>query len=45
MIQDLAKKVSSEFTFNPKVFATEKKEAITKLFGNIEKATYGVSPR
>lgn len=35
------KKVSSEFTFNPKVFATEKKEAITKLFGNIEKATYG----
>ena len=35
------KKVSSEFTFNPNVFATGKKEAITRLFGNIEKATYG----
>lgn len=37
----IGKKISSEFTFNPNVFATGKKEAITRLFGNIEKATYG----
>lgn len=37
----IGKKISSEFTFNPNVFTTGKKEAITRLFGNIEKATYG----